>query len=210
MTPAISFSALETLDPAEIDRMEDAEAADALDGNVRRLEAILRTAFMQLGYITSTFQKRELWRYIFCPKSGQAFSSFNAWLLDAAPYSRSHCYAAKGIYEELEANVPRGTLMQINETNARVLVQVSKGSRRKMAESAVTLSEDEFVAKVQQDLPNQHIEVKRKLVFHPTESAYQVIVQTLDYVGSKMEIQDRDGQLEALCAHFLTEHSDDG
>lgn len=193
----------------EVESLPDQEAADALDAKIRRLEAILRTAFMELGYIASVIQKRKLWQYLKSPKSGHLFTSFDEWLLDAAPYSRSHCYAAKGIYEELAESIPRQTLMKINETNARTLLEVSSTVRPKLAESAVVLSEDQLRQTIQKDFPQQHVERKRTLTFHLSESAYQVVTDTLNYIGSRLEISDRDGQIEALCADFSAEHSED-
>ena len=193
------IEAVGAFDYASVDRMGDLEAANVLDGRVRALDRILRTAFIELGWIVSQYQRRELWKHVQSLDTGQTFGNFNGWLVSAAPYSRSHCYAAKGIVEELTKDVPIENLSGIDETNARVLVSVSGSCRSKLVKSARTLSGDDFVAKVQQDFPQLHIESKKKLVLTYSEGEMAEVERALDRVGRQLDppIEDRAGLLLA-------------
>ncbi|MHB1952451.1 MAG: hypothetical protein ACYCOU_01785, partial [Sulfobacillus sp.] len=167
---------------------------------------ILRSAFIELGYIVGEVQRRMLWREI-CPESGQPYESFNAWLKDSAPYSRSHCYAAVKIVEELSKDIPREKLLRIDETNARALLGVSSAIRQDEAilRAAQTMSGPQFVEHIQAQHPLQHMEITKRFAVTLSSTDHEAVMEALDKVGELMGLDDRAGELVALCINFVLE-----
>ncbi len=194
------------LDWSVIDNLSSPEAGRVLSDRVHLLDGILRTAFMELGVIVGEVQKRMLWREM-CPESGHPYESFNAWLLDAAPYSRSHCYAAKGIVEELSKDIPRDTLLRIDETNARTLLEVSSALRQDEAilRAAQTMPGPEFLEHIQTQHPLQHVEATKRFSVILSATNHAAVMEALDKVGELMHLDDRAGELVALCINFVLE-----
>ncbi|MHB1952165.1 MAG: hypothetical protein ACYCOU_00330 [Sulfobacillus sp.] len=197
---------VETLDWASVDRLPSPEAANVLNARVRLLDGLLRGAFMELGYIVGEVQRRMLWREM-CPSPGQPYESFNAWLKDAAPYSRSHCYAALKIVDELSKDIPREKLLQIDETNARTLLGVSSAIRQdeSIQRAAQTMPGPEFVEHLQAQHANQHVETAKRFSVTLSATDYEAVMEALDQVGELMGLDDRAGELVALCVNFVLE-----
>ena len=208
MTTSISHLALQAPRWEEIDRMPDQEAATLLDSRARALDAILRTAFIELGAIVSCYEKRQLWKHVQSLETHQCFHSFNDWLLNAAPYSRSHCYAAKGIVEELTKDIPLERLMGVNESNARVLMLVSSGVRLSLVESAKKLSENDLIDEINDEHPEQHIERRQPVVMAPV-SVSKIIEQAIEVATALYGCKSRGEAEEAIHADFLQAHQAD-
>lgn len=207
MTPASPPLPLGRIDWDAVGRMPDPEAAALLDGRARALCAILRTAFIELGAIVSCCEKRMLWQHVRSSDTLEPFTSFNQWLIHAAPYSRSVCYEAKRIVEELTKDVPLNRLMGVNETNARVLMQVSSGLRPKLLEAAKTLPEKEFISKIQAAYPEQHVE-QRQPVLMASTGASAKIDQAIEWAIALYGCKTRGEALEAVCEDFCLAHQD--
>lgn len=109
------------------------------------------------------------------------FTSWHAWLMDAAPRSRSYIYLAIGRYEELLPDIPEEELQQIPLGSAGVLRQLSSKIRQNPKIREAAKQKPSAVRKIlAEDFPEQHIEhiVEVKLKF--TASQWQVIQAEYD------------------------------
>lgn len=120
------------------------------------------------------------------------FASWHAWLLDAAPRSRSYIYLVVGRYKELIADIPEEELAQIPLGSAGVLRQLSSSARRlSKIRQAAQSKPAEFRKVLDQEFPEQHLEplvecrLRFKLSFWSLfEAAYEKYKLT-DETGSK-------------------------
>lgn len=148
--------------------MPEEQAATLLDGRLRALESIWKRSFAERGLILIEMQERKLWRFL-VTSDGLQYGSFEAWVVAAAPQSRSDCFAAMRVIRELK-DVPVAELSQMPRCNLSLMQGLSSGVRQQpeVIEAAKTLPEREFVAKIQADFPAQHIE-SRQAVMMPKE-----------------------------------------
>jgi hypothetical protein len=87
------------------------------------------------------------------------FSSFNEWLCDAAPRSRSYLYMVIGRYKELSPDMPPGELAQIPLGSAGVLRQLPASLRSDPeVREAAKRPPKEFRESLRESHPEQHIE----------------------------------------------------
>jgi len=98
------------------------------------------------------------------------FKTWNAWLLDAAPASRSYIYIVVGRYKELAADIPHEELAAMPSASAKVLEDVSSTVRRNPEVKSVAIKSkkaSEVRAYIRENHPNQHVSgiVERKLKF---------------------------------------------
>ena len=120
------------------------------------------------------------------------FASWHAWLLDAAPRSRSYIYLVVGRYKELIADIPEEELAQIPLGSAGVLRKLSSAQRRSVeVRKSATKKPEQFIADLQVLSPEQHLEplvecrLRFKLSFWSLfEAAYEKYKLT-DETGSK-------------------------
>lgn len=114
------------------------------------------------------------------------FASFGAWLMQAAPRSRSYIYLVMGRYKELSPDISDEELAQIPLESAGVLKQLSPSVRRqsKVRQQAKGKA-SELIVTVQKDFPDQLIEgiVERRLKFTTSqwqrvEAAYEAYLVT--------------------------------
>jgi hypothetical protein len=133
------------------------------------------------------------------------FHSFHAWLLDAAPASRSYLYLVMGRYKELAADIPQEELAQIPLGSAAVLVQMSKSRRKDPAvrQSAKKKPAD-FIKDVQETQPDQHIELKHRVTVDFTESQWAVIEATFE----KYQLLDPNASLAVFFEWACSEVSE--
>lgn len=194
-----------TLDWGSVAALSDEDAAITLTGRVRQIDAILRTSFLELGLICQIVEGRKLWSLV-QTLDRQPVRSFNHWLEECAPYSRSHCYAAKKIAGELSRDIPPETMIGIDETNARLLASISSDVRRdpEVIEAAKNLSGNEFAAKMAEEQPNQHIENRRMIRFNPVASAAEQIEMALK-MAQLHGAETREAALEMICAMAVQE-----
>jgi hypothetical protein len=104
------------------------------------------------------------------------YPTWNAWIMAAAPCSRSYLYLVVGRYKELSVDIPEEELAQIPLGSAGVLKKLPSKIRQKqeVRESAKQRPE-KFVADLQVMEPLQHLEAKiRKEVFF-TASQWEIV-----------------------------------
>ena len=132
------------------------------------------------------------------------FRSFEAWILDAAPCSRSYLYLVIGRYKELSVDISPEELSEIPLGSAGVLKQLSSKIRRDpKVRKAAKRKPKEFLAEMQQSHPEQMLEsiVVKKLKF--TASAWTVIEAAYDaYL-----LVDPDASLETFFEWLVSEQA---
>jgi len=200
-TSAILHASLSDLDLVRLRSMEPHDAAVALDGRLRALEAVYRQGFIHRGLILLEVQERQLWRWL--DEDGRQYRSFEDYVVNACPHSRRDCFAALSAVKELK-DVPLAQLAEVPRCNVEVLKTLSTSVRNDptVLRDAATMTENEFTAKVSVNHPNQHIEAPVR----PTLRLTPAVQSALDLIGSLMSIEDRQGQLEAMAIDFVVEH----
>jgi hypothetical protein len=130
------------------------------------------------------------------------YSSWHAWLLAAAPRSRSYIYLVVGRYKELSADVSEEELAQIPLGSAGVLRQLSSATRRDPSvRKAATQPPKEFRQSIRESHPEQFIEsiVEKKLRF--TASQWDVI----DRAYEAYQVLDPGASLEIFLEWLVSE-----
>lgn len=185
----------------------DEQAAIALDGRLRALEALWRRSFVERGLILIEMKQRLLWQHLDDPTTGVPYTSLERWILTAAPQSRADCYAAMRAVEELR-DVPREQLAEIPRCNVHILQALSSQVRREpeVIKAATSLSQREFVAKLEKEYPLQHIESRRTLHMHPTKGASEVIEQAIQRASDMEGCTTREESLECIAVYYLQGH----
>jgi hypothetical protein len=137
------------------------------------------------------------------------FESWNAWLLNAAPRSRSYLYIVCGRYEELITDIPDQELCQIPLGCAGELRKLSPAARRSSKIRQAARSQPAALREViKREFPDQHIEsvVEKKLKFTASQwdrieaayDAYRVLDPTaslevfFEFCVSEVELGSND------------------
>jgi hypothetical protein len=144
------------------------ERAEARDAYVREFERQFND-WVGIAKCCADVERDRDWELL-------GFPSWHAWILDAAPRSRSYIYLVVGRFKELSIDIPEEELALIPLGSAGVLTKLSSSARRdsKIRKSAQQKPE-KFVADLQQIAPQQHLEAMiRKEVFF-TASQWAVI-----------------------------------
>lgn len=104
------------------------------------------------------------------------FHSFHAWLLDAAPASRSYLYLVMGYYKKLILDIPAEELAEIPLGSAGVLASMSSTVRRDpKIRKAAKKKPGEFIREVQEMAPEQHVEGRHRVTLDFPLSAWTLI-----------------------------------
>jgi hypothetical protein len=191
-------------------KLDDWDAAELFDTRLIELEKMARHSFVEMGLVCLEVQKRELWKLIVAPDwidsqgvehSGETFHSIDAWIMDRLGVSRASAYSAMKV---LEANAPIDDLREMPRRNA---VRFAKLSSAVQADpdiiEAAKGSEKSFLAKIQRDYPDQHIEKTRAIVAAPAITAREAMDLCFDVVCWAYDLSSREDVLENLCAYFM-------
>lgn len=147
--------------------LPDAEAASTLDIRLSawdHIDALHERGFAERGIIIREFEKRQLWRHLISPVSGEPFPHLTAWLSCAG---RRTNFEAKRVMAMLD-DVPPEKLIDVPKGNLSLLTQLSTQVRNApdVLEAAKTMKREEFEAKIERDHPMQHICATRSVRFH--------------------------------------------
>lgn len=139
-----------------------------LDKRAREIERQIKSTWVELAELCTNVKENELWR------EGN-FSSFESWLKDACPTSRSMAYSVMGIRKELE-EIPTDDLRKIPLGNASILRDTPKARRNgHLLEAAKNQPPREFLGTVIQTSPEAHLEAKHCHKFRLTTSQSRVV-----------------------------------
>lgn len=177
------------------------ELADRMTAEARQIVYRHETGFGRLGVICRQVQDDELWAYITIPGESHLCRSFTHWMKHIGSRSESYCWAALKASRELIDMVDTD-LSEIGHDNVQTLMQIPQSIRRRQSivSAARDMSPYDFLAKVQTDHPDLHLE-KRKSIKLP-ESLHS----TVETAMKQAEIHGAIGriaQLEAIAEAAL-------
>ncbi len=147
--------------------LPDPEAAEALSQRMAMLDQVHRAherSFYERGVIALEFERRQLWRHLVSPETGDPFPSLTAWIHSGALGGSRWTFKAKEILTKL-ADVPVKQLSGIPTGTLYELVGMSTSVRNDphVLAAARALPTKVFVAKMAREQPGQHISPKSKL-----------------------------------------------
>jgi hypothetical protein len=178
--------------------------AATIDARVRKIEAVSKRIYGELGMLVLYFEEKKLWHYCFDEK-GERFKSLDGWVVSACPYSRSYALEAKAKVKILrESGTPMDELLQVPRCNVLLLAQLSSDLQRdpEVLKDAQTLTEDAFRDKIIREQPNQGIEPKKKMIFDFEASAREVVDEAIALAMKKWECS-RQVAVEGIFAEWL-------
>ena len=199
-SPAMKDSASPDLDYSSL---PDTDAEQAIYDWMRRFDDAQRLSYSRVGMLCREVKRRLLWRHRDDPDTGQPCTSFTRWVRVCAPYSYATCFAALGDVESL-SDVPDEHLSSIPPSNYPTLRQLSTAVRSEpeVIEAAKTQRNDEFIETIRKSHPNQHLESRKTLRFHPSESAAKKIEEAIQ-AAMERGASNRDEALECLAVNAL-------
>jgi len=130
------------------------------------------------------------------------YATWNQWLAQEMPHSRSYVYLVVRRYKELSVDISEEELAQIPLGSAGVLKQLSSAQRResKIRQSARQRPE-KFVADLQAMAPNQHIEARVEKTLKFTASQWGVVSAAYEAYC----LVDETASLETFIEWMVTE-----
>jgi hypothetical protein len=174
------------------------------DGRVREIEAQNRRHYIELGELLVAMEEGELWRHLRDPQTNQPFTSFDRWLGDAAPVSRSTGYLAKRAVKEL-SEVPREELLKVPQCNAEIL-RLLPGKQKadpEIVRQAQVLNEEAFRGYIGREVPEAHIEGRRTMRFRFDQSAAEEVELAIKAFAALHECELRETAVEGITAAWL-------
>jgi len=179
------------------------------DSEIRRLWADMQKNFYDIGEHAEEVYRKELFKLL-VDDDGRVFEHGDAWLAARIPEKgRSTVYRARKMFREL-AIIPREERRLIKQCNAPILGQLSDEHKRdeKWQRRAQELPEKEFIAKVKEELPEQHVDVTAPMKLKPTESQRGTLEKAITVAQWQEKITegpiDREKAMEAISAHYLS------
>ena len=173
------------------------ERAQARDAYVRSFERQFAD-WTEIAKVCIDVDRDQDWKIL-------GHHSWNAWLLDAAPRSRSWIYLVTNRYKELAPDIPDEELKQIPIGTATVLAQLPKAKRKdpEIRKSAKK-KPSEFIADVQQMAPEQHVETRHRVTLDFEGTAWVFI----EGVYEKYKAREGETTLESFIEWMATECSE--
>ncbi len=170
------------------------ERAEARDSYVRNFDRQFRD-WSDIAKCCIDVDKDRDWQIL-------GFHSFHAWLLDAAPASRSYLYLVIGRYRELAPDISHEELAEIPLGSAGVLVQMSKSKRQDPAvRKSAKKKPADFLKDVHDTAPDQHLELRHRVTLDFQESAWSVIEATFE----KYKVMEGECSLETFIEFLCSE-----
>lgn len=133
------------------------------------------------------------------------FHSWEHWLMDAAPKSRSYIYLVVGRYKELSADIPEDELANIPLGSAGVLKALPRSLRKDPGvRKAAKSKPKQFREALKQDHPEQLLEAIEPMRIHFTSSQRLVFEETLEEYRAREgdEYASEADMVEDLCQRY--------
>jgi Fe-S-cluster formation regulator IscX/YfhJ len=182
------------------------DRAHKRDTQARCLDGVLKSSWAMLGLLCRDVQQDRDWELL-------GHHSFDAWIEDALPYSRSHARFALSLIKDLSGDIAEEVLLNTPLASANVLRQLPKKLRQdaKVQEAATNGKPKEFREQISKDHPETHIELQVRQVFNWTESQSRVISETVDAWRVLQDDPEASYEvvLESLCAGWLDSQFED-
>jgi hypothetical protein len=196
---------LDALSIMRLRSLSDQEAADALDSRLRALERAYKRSFVERGLILLEMEERVLWGKLTDSETGEAYTSFERWIVSAATHSRSDCFAALKAVKELR-DIPTDQLLDMPRCNVSLLQSLSGAVRKRpeVVKAAQTKSAKEFVRHIEEKFPEQHIESIRSVPMPKgdAEELEQAIGMAMKIEG----VTTRSDALRCLAINYIQDH----
>jgi hypothetical protein len=190
--------------------LPDAEAAEALNARMGALDAIHRIherSYSERGIIAREFERRQLWKHLTDPETGETFPNFSAWMScsDFLGCRRTNFESLRDM--KLLQDVPEERLIDMPKSNIKTLTQLSTSVRNDpgILAAAKDMSPDEFLEKVEKEQPLQHLEARKALRFSPGRSGAKLIEQWIAYALEHDIAGSRDEALVRACEMALND-----
>jgi hypothetical protein len=198
----IVMKGFDMLPPLNLEQRQ--EKADQIDAEVRSFDKEVNARGLRMGIMLREMRGYELWKELKSSKN-KPFTSFDAWLKDAAPISRSGGYAQLKVVDKLLPLIPKEELSQYPDYARKLIAKVPKvhlekvdSPIRKAARTAK--SSDDLTRTINQHAPEAHIEHKRTIKVDA--SATGVITDAFAAAAAIGEVPE-DEALEFLCSDWL-------
>lgn len=178
--------------------------AQTLDQRVRTIEKVWKRTFTELGIICLYVDEKRLWQYCYDP-AGNRFTSFDAWIIDSAPLSRSYAYDAKAKIKILrDSGVPLERLAEVPRVNVITLSQLPPVLQRdeEVLADAQKLSEETFRAKMVSEHPEAHLEARKRVRWEFDQTAWEVVDEAVHRAMQKWEC-NQQAAIEGIFAEWL-------
>lgn len=166
--------------------LPDEKAAPALNERMAALDLIHKIherSYAERGIIAREFERRKLWQYLIDPDTQTPFASLTAWMScsDFLGCRRVN-FEAKRDMEILE-DVPSEKLIDVPKSNIKVLTQLSTKVRNEkgVLQDAKDLPQNKFLEKLEQENPDQHLELRKSFRLNPGRSDARVIDKWVEY-----------------------------
>lgn len=133
------------------------------------------------------------------------FHSYDHWLADAAPFSRSLAYWAVGTFKELGKDFTAEELADMPNGTASVMKQLSSEARRDpRIRAAAKKKPKDFRKTVKEIRPEQHIEEINSQTFNFTDSQWERISDTVEAWRSMNNPESSmEEVIEGLCSDWM-------
>ena len=158
---------------------EQQKLADDLTVEAREIVRRHETGFGRLGVILRTMQDDELWGIVPEPGTRHTYRSFSHWVKGIGSRSESYCWAALKAAREL-CDLKDEDLSQMGHDNVQTMIQIPQSIRPVVAQAAKTLKPENFVAHVDRQFPDLHLEHRKAMRIKPLETTAGRIKEALD------------------------------
>jgi len=193
----------------ELIDLPDLEAAESLSARMDAFDwadQVHELSYAERGIIAREFQNRQLWKLVINPRTGDPYISFNAW---AAKSGRATTFESKRDIEELP-EIPDEELKSIPKQNLKTLRQLSSQVRTepKVIQAAQKLTPEDFLAHLEANHKNQHIESRVPMRFSPVRSQADRIEQALK-LAQLHGARTKEEGLELICQIAIQQWEDE-
>jgi hypothetical protein len=206
--PAPNFDAIRAMTSEQaakpvLDILRTVEAAD------ERIESMTRQVYALRGAAMKIAEEKKIYQFFEDEEVGKPFRSLDRFNKVMFPKSWRYNQEALATVNKLP-DVPMEKLVDVPRCNILTLTKVSSSVRSlpDVLEAAQTLSEEQFAAKLTKE-HGQALEGRRTLRLTYSASEYAEVDQFLSWIGKKLDIEDRAGQLLAYAIDFNQEHDEE-
>lgn len=167
----------------EVLALPDPEAAEAVSLRLVALDNVERRAFSERCIIVHAVERRKLWQYLEDPDTGETFANMTAFM--SCSYflgCRRTNFEALRVVKLLE-DIPTPKLLDIPKSTLHTMTQLSTAVRNdpEILEAAKTLPPNEFVARIEIEHPNQHVQARKLMRLNPETDERKSIAEWVEF-----------------------------
>jgi hypothetical protein len=191
----------------EVLALPDPEAAEAVSLRLVALDNVERRAFSERCIIVHAVERRKLWQFLEDPDTGETFANMTAFM--SCSYflgCRRTNFEALRVAKLLE-DIPTPKLLDIPKSTLHTMTQLSTAVRNdpEILEAAKTLPPNEFVARIEIEHPNQHVQAKKPLRLNPDRDEREAIDRWVEHCKEKGDAVTTEEAIAMACEMALYE-----